>query len=365
MTLQEGEGSQIDIERIKPDKDSNYLFKRDHIKVMCKVTCEKEITSVAWWLYLKSTSLNVKQKNNTDLRIINKWNSNKTAVQSLMFVWNPPQHPSFYYRCEAETNDDETRRLVKYNYIPEKFVPKVNITDSKVTKDWVTPNGTAEGKYNSSVVLRCKMTFEANDILSKEHVIVVLRKNSRILVVTPKIEYLKAKNLSLEYRISNLDVGDGGVYTFSSKIILGPRTFTTSQYITLTLPLRLTGAMEKEVRSFPGYDVELVCEIEGFPKPTWTFRHGKYEVLGKNMKHEEHRDARNHFYIAGNLLQIRNVQKYHEGLYTCVAADESGDTKTQKIVLKITENNDNGGNKAVKHSLLLLISACLIFATFA
>ena len=70
-------GSSVEFERIKPDSVSMYLFKTEHIEVLCDVSSENKIDKISWSLYRRFPPLDVEQKNETNVEIINKWNSSK------------------------------------------------------------------------------------------------------------------------------------------------------------------------------------------------------------------------------------------------------------------------------------------------
>ena len=75
--------------------------------------------------------------------------------------------------------------------------------------------------------------------------------------------------------------------------------------------------------------------------------------------------------IHGSLLKIQNVQNSNERVYTCIAVDEAGNTKTQNISLKIIDNDDDDDdddkNKGTgnKTTSLLVIPVFLIVVNFA
>ena len=115
----------------------------------------------------------------------------------------------------------------------EKSIPKVDITESKIIQS-LTPNQTVEVTYNSNLVLRCKLTFEANDELNDKYVNVELRKEGEILAQRTKLKYEDADNVTLDHKINNTEVDNGGVYTCLSEMVLRQKKFISSQYVKLT-----------------------------------------------------------------------------------------------------------------------------------
>lgn len=351
MTTDECEGT-MKIRRIQPSKHNFYVFEGESIKVACEVSSQNVIKTIKWSFSLSSLSEDRPLANSTHTTIRNKWDSNSVTGQSVLEVSNVPKHyPKLSYRCTAEFNDSyEEQMLVGYYYIQEKSIPKVDISGSKVPNVDVTANASIKGTYNSTAQLKCIVDFHTDENMRNEHVSVELRKNGDVLE-KENLEYRQANGTFLTYSINSMEVDDGGVYTCGSKMIIGERKFISTQYVNLTLPLRLMGISLKEVRSFPGHDVELVCDIEGFPTPKWTFQYGS-EVVKNNAN----------MTVVQNRLEIKHVQTHHHGLYTCIATDGDGNTKSQNISLKINKNcgRKNDSSLIVIYLLVHVYSFCFI-----
>jgi len=78
-----------------------------------------------------------------------------------------------------------------------------------------------------------------------------------------------------------------------------------------------------------GSDVALACEVRAYPIPTieWTWKRvdGKTDFLPSDDAHisTNMRGGPEKYEVTG-WLQIQNMQKYHEGDYTCVAQNDQG-----------------------------------------
>ena len=83
-------------------------------------------------------------------------------------------------------------------------------------------------------MLRCKLTFEANGELNDKYVNVELRKEGEILAQRTKLKYEDADNFTLDHKINNTEVDNGGVYTCLSEMVLRQKKFISSQYVKLT-----------------------------------------------------------------------------------------------------------------------------------
>lgn len=66
--------------------------------------------------------------------------------------------------------------------------------------------------------------------------------------------------------------------------------------------------------------------------------------------------------VVQNRLEIKHVQTHHHGLYTCIATDGDGNTKSQNISLKINKNcgRKNDSSLIVIYLLVHVYSFCFI-----
>ena len=135
--------------------------------------------------------------------------------------------------------------------------------------------------------------------------------------------------------ICKVTKSDGGTYVCRAQNILG--SVSVAAQVMIFSPLRFRIRPPQEVTPLFGSTLHLQCEAEGDLRPriTWT-RDGKSSLPVSS------------FVLQKGTLVIQNIEKLHQGFYTCRAANA---VKTIKAKVKINSPVRASSCSAIKNTL--------------
>ncbi|XP_028406908.1 uncharacterized protein LOC114529340 isoform X2 [Dendronephthya gigantea] len=249
---------------------------------------------------------------------------NRTGnVRSILKVSKlPTDYPSsgklLYYVCELQPDQLNFPVYI----LKEKAVPKIH------------PIQLNQTKFKETVLLKCDASYENGNFATAHKFSVILQwmKGGKILA-NKVFKYETGKNTStLEHSLTVNSFRDGGDYVCQLLLMLESEAdnITSSKTVELQILPYLNGPIEKEVKDTAGSDVELHCDVIGYPI-TYQWLDEKKCAISFEKSCSDSRIKQK-----DNILYITDIDYKDRKKYTCVGRS-GNNTLEQIIILRVQD----------------------------
>lgn len=304
--------------RVLTQLESDDIVKENEpFELACRATDNQELTKSITW---KGPDDKTDIQNTSDTKIMEIKSEDKKTIKSTLTVSKPPKQSRLFYYCFYDNSGSP--KTFSLSFLEDGSIPVVTIINRTTSRELQF----VEAKVGERVTLVCQISYK-NFITDPSFFTLSLiwQKEGVEGNLTEKKPQYKTGNHTeiIEYRTTV-----GGSYHCQSLFSFPERKYERNASVELRILPERYGE-EREVKYYAGDDVNLKCDIVGYPLVyEWQFEDGTKITADVNSR----------FSVKKDVLSIRDITYSDRKKYICVADYDNGKKQLkQTIILRVKD----------------------------